>query len=279
MTPGIAGSTAAVVSRDAAEREDAGVSRDAADAAERSEAVTAALATVLDPELDRPVTELGFVRSVSIDGGHVTARLRLPTYFCAPNFAWLMVEDTRRVLAALPWATEVTVVLEDHFASDEINQGVAHGREFAEAFPLLSDPDRLDELRRTFLRKGALAAQARLGRRLTERGWTACQLAGARLHDLPDRLTTTLVRRRRALGLPADGVDPVFTDEHGHPVLAVDMEAHLRRCRTTAVGIGANTEICEGLLAARYGPASGSAAGFTATTPHDTTADTAGGAA
>ncbi|MER6978460.1 iron-sulfur cluster assembly protein [Streptomyces carpinensis] len=247
----------------------------AVEAAERSDAVTAALATVLDPELDRPITELGFVRSVSIDSGRVEARLRLPTYFCAPNFAWLMVEDARRMLAALPWVTDVTVVLEDHFASDEINQGVACGREFAEAFPLLSDPDRLGELRRTFLRKGCLAAQARLGRRLTGHGWTVRQMAEARLRDLPDRLTVTLVRRRRALGLPADGVDPVFTDEQGRPVLPVDMEAHLRRCRTTAVGIGANTEICEGLLATRYG----TAAGTTAVALDNTRADSAGGAA
>ncbi|MGW0814544.1 iron-sulfur cluster assembly protein [Streptomyces viridiviolaceus] len=225
-----------------------------AEAADRSEAVTAALATVLDPELDRPITELGFVRSVGIDAGHVEARLRLPTYFCAPNFAWLMVEGARRALAALPWATEVTVVLEDHFASDEINHGVARGQEFAEAFPQLADPDRLEELRRTFLRKGFLAVQERLGRRLTDHGWTARQMAEARLADLPDRLITTLVRRRRTLGLPADGSDPVFTDEHGRAVLPAGMEAHLRRCRTVSVGIAANTEMCEGLLATRYGP-------------------------
>lgn len=222
--------------------------------AERSQAVTAALGTVLDPELDRAITELGFVRSVSVDGGRVEARLRLPTYFCAPNFAWLMVEGARRALAALPWVTEVTVVLEDHFSSDEINHGVACGQEFAEAFPLLSDPDRLEELRRTFLRKGFLAVQERLGRRLTDHGWTARQMAEARLSDLPDRLTTTLVRRRKALGLPAAGGDPVFTDERGRAVLSADMDAHLRRCRTTAVGIAANTEMCEGLLATRYGP-------------------------
>ncbi|WP_262704323.1 MULTISPECIES: iron-sulfur cluster assembly protein [Streptomyces] len=223
-------------------------------AAERSEAVTAALATVPDPELDRPITELGFVRSVSVDGGRVEARLRLPTYFCAPNFAWLMVEGARRALAGLPWATEVTVVLEDHFSSDEINHGVACGQEFAEAFPLLSDPGRLEELRRTFLRKGLLAVQERLGRRLTDHGWTAGQMAEARLGDLPERLTTTLVRRRKALGLPAADGDPVFTDERGRAVLPAGMEAHLLRCRTTAVGIAANTEICEGLLVTRYGP-------------------------
>ena len=49
--------------------------------------VAAALATVVDPELDQPITELGFVRSVRIDDAGVTVHLRLPTSFCAPNFS------------------------------------------------------------------------------------------------------------------------------------------------------------------------------------------------
>lgn len=55
--------------------------------------VLAALDTVMDPELDQPVTTLGFVRSVVIKDGAVTVHLRLPTAFCAPNFAYLMVAD------------------------------------------------------------------------------------------------------------------------------------------------------------------------------------------
>ena len=50
----------------------------------RQEAVTAALAVVNDPELDEPITDLGFVRSVAIDGSSVTVHLRLPTSFCSP---------------------------------------------------------------------------------------------------------------------------------------------------------------------------------------------------
>ncbi|GGJ06984.1 iron-sulfur cluster assembly protein [Streptomyces brasiliensis] len=224
------------------------------DAVDRVTAVNAALAAVLDPELDRPITDLGFVRAVSVGAdGAVEARLRLPTYFCAPNFAWLMVEDARRALAGLTWAGRCTVVLEDHFASDEINQGVDCGKSFAETFPGLADAGRLEELRAVFLRKGHLAAQAGLGRRLLERGWTIRQLAEARLGDLPERLTVTLRRRRTALGLPADATAPLFTDDHGHAVPAVGLERHLRRGRTAAVGIGTNTELCEGLLATRYG--------------------------
>jgi metal-sulfur cluster biosynthetic enzyme len=223
------------------------------EATARSGEVTAALAGVLDPELDRPITELGFVRSVSVDGGRVQARLRLPTYFCAPNFAWLMVEDARRALGRLDWAHEVEVVLEDHFAADEINHGVSCGSGFADAFPALADPDRLDELRAVFLRKGLLAAQSRLGRRLVERGWTVQQLAEAKLGDLPGRLGLPLLRRRRALRIAAGAGDPVFVDDSGRAVPASGIEDHLRRGRIAGVGIEANGEMCEGLLAVRYG--------------------------
>ncbi|MGW5276219.1 iron-sulfur cluster assembly protein [Streptomyces sp. NPDC004044] len=228
------------------------------EAVDRVTAVNAALATVLDPELDRPITDLGFVRAVSVSAdGSVEARLRLPTYFCAPNFAWLMVEDARRSLAGLSWAGECRVILEDHFASDEINEGVGCGKAFAEAFPGLADPDRMEELRVVFLRKGHLAAQARLGRRLLERGWTLRQLADAVLGDLPERLTVTLRKRRSLLGLPAHPGAPLFADEQGNAVPTVALERHLRRGRTAGVGIEANTQVCEGLLATRYGTAEG----------------------
>jgi len=54
----------------------------------------AALGTVRDPELDEPITALGFVSACSLAAdGTAEVRLRLPTYFCAPNFAYLMVAD------------------------------------------------------------------------------------------------------------------------------------------------------------------------------------------
>lgn len=225
-----------------------------AEAVDRVTAVNTALAAVLDPELDRPITDLGFVRAVSVAAdGSVEARLRLPTYFCAPNFAWLMVEDARRALAALSWARKCTVVLEDHFASEEINRGVGCGKSFAEAFPGLADTDRMEELRAVFLRKGHLAAQAGLGRRLLERGWSMRQLAGAVLGDLPERLTVTLRRRRALLGLPSGATAPLFLDDEGRAVPAAGLERHLLYGRTASVGISTNTEYCEGLLATRYG--------------------------
>jgi metal-sulfur cluster biosynthetic enzyme len=216
-----------------------------------------ALGTVHDPELDRAITELGFVTEASVredaaSGCTVLVRLRLPTYFCAPNFAYLMVADAHEAVGAIPGVQKAEVRLEDHFAADEINSGVAAQAGFARSFPRHAKREPA-ELRLIFRRKGYLAAQGRLGKRLTELGWTTRQMAEARLRDLSDRLTAPLVRRRRALGLPTGGDEPVFTDEHGRRVLPGDMETHLKRGRTTAVGIGVNTEMCGGLLATRYG--------------------------
>jgi hypothetical protein len=56
--------------------------------------VLRALDDVRDPELDEPLTSLGFVATCTVsEQGDAKVRLRLPTYFCAPNFAFLMVAD------------------------------------------------------------------------------------------------------------------------------------------------------------------------------------------
>src|SRR4029077_7371817 len=92
----------------------------------RSEAVLRALETVRDPELDEPITSLGFVASCTVSAdGDAEVRLRLPTYFCAPNFAYLVVADAYDAVSVLPGVRRTSVGLEDHFASDVINDGGA----------------------------------------------------------------------------------------------------------------------------------------------------------
>ena len=70
------------------------------------EAVLDALSAVRDPELDEPLPALGFVASVRVHGPRAQVRLRLPTYFCAPNFAYLMVADARAAGLAVPGVEE-----------------------------------------------------------------------------------------------------------------------------------------------------------------------------
>ncbi|MDP8977410.1 MAG: iron-sulfur cluster assembly protein, partial [Actinomycetota bacterium] len=110
-----------------------------------------ALAGVRDPELDEPITELGFVAAVEVEGDTARVRLRLPTYFCAPNFAYLMVADAHAALLGVAGVRHAEVGLDDHFASGRINAGVAGSRGFAATFDGLADGE-LDELRRLFRR-------------------------------------------------------------------------------------------------------------------------------
>ncbi len=59
---------------------------------------------VYDPELDQPLTELGFIDHTKIDGNQVQVVFRLPTYWCSPNFAFIMAEDIRTSISQLEWS-------------------------------------------------------------------------------------------------------------------------------------------------------------------------------
>src|ERR1700692_2769568 len=99
------------------------------------ERLLAALEGVRDPELAEPITSLGFFSACTLSAdGVARVRLRLPTYFCAPNFAFLMVADAYDAVSALPGVRRAEVVLEDHFASAAINGGVAAQAGFARSF-------------------------------------------------------------------------------------------------------------------------------------------------
>src|SRR3954451_7787177 len=169
----------------------------------RHDQAYAALGTVVDPELDEPITELGFVRSLVITGDDVEVHLRLPTSFCAPNFAYLMASDAKDVLVALPWTERVVVQLDDHHDSDLINAGLAADAGYRGTFGHEAEKD-LDELRTTFRRKAHTAAMERcltaLLRAQPDR--EVASLGEATLGDLPPgEHTEALLRRRRSIGL------------------------------------------------------------------------------
>ncbi|WP_292653022.1 iron-sulfur cluster assembly protein [Nocardioides sp.] len=66
----------------------------------------AALHAVVDPELDEPITDLGFVRSLTVSSTapvEIEVHLRLPTSFCSPNFAYLMASDSKDVRCLVHW--------------------------------------------------------------------------------------------------------------------------------------------------------------------------------
>src|SRR6516165_8552498 len=217
-------------------------------------AVLAALEAVRDPELDEPITSLGFVSSCTASAeGEARVRLRLPTYFCAPNFAFLMVADAYDAVSALPGVHSTEVVLEDHFASDAINGGVAARAGFARSFDGEAVGE-LHDLRADFLRKAVMAGTDQVCRPLLAAGADPPRLLDMALGDLPPSAPLERLRQRRAeLGLPAgDDAPLVIEPATGARVSPDALPLHLQRARVTRVSIESNGSICRGMLRHRY---------------------------
>jgi metal-sulfur cluster biosynthetic enzyme len=198
-----------------------------------------ALGSVYDPELDEPITTLGFVGACTVEGGDVAVRLRLPTPQCAPNFAFLMAADAAAAIRAVAGVRAVSVVLEDHYTGDEINAAVARGDGFDGAFPGETGGD-LRALRELFQRKALMAHQSRLRSPATTLG----ELAG------PD--AERCRELRRALGIDASDDAPAFVTGDGAPVAPSDAR-FWRMASLTALSLEANGGICRNLLKIRYG--------------------------
>ena len=214
----------------------------------------AALETVRDPELDEPITALGFVASATVSAaGDAQVRLRLPTYFCAPNFAYLMVADAYDAVTALPGVRRAEVVLDEHFASDAINGGVAAQAGFARSFDGEAVGE-LHQLRADFLRKAVMAGTDQVCRPLAAAGASPDRLRTLTLGELPPSRPLDRLRQRRAeLGLPAgDDATLLIDPATGGPVPADAVPLHLRKARITRVSLDANGSICRGMLRHRY---------------------------
>lgn len=216
--------------------------------------VRRALDGVIDPELDEPITQLGFVRSIDITSNRVEVHLRLPTSFCAPNFAYLMASDAKDALVALPGIEKVVVELEDHHDSDIINRGLAADAGYVGTFRHEALHD-LDELRATFQRKAHTAAMERA---LTALLWARPDLPVTKIGtvviaDLPDDdVTASLLRRRTSIGLDNHPLAPVLVDAHGQTYAPDEVPMALRRARSTRISIDGNAHFCRGLLRTRY---------------------------
>jgi metal-sulfur cluster biosynthetic enzyme len=227
--------------------------------ADRVSEVLARLATVNDPELDESVVELDFVTDVTVDGdGAVSLSFRLPTYWCAANFAFIMAEDMRNAVAALPWVTRVNVALGEHMYAETINRGIAETQSFETAFGDEANGN-LAEVRRTFLVKAFQRRQVALADHLLAAGYTPEALAGLSIGALRTCTNTpegqALVRRyldRRAVVGAADDEASAFVDEHGASVAPEAFRPHLRALRRVAVNVEFNGALCRGLLAARF---------------------------
>jgi metal-sulfur cluster biosynthetic enzyme len=217
--------------------------------------VLEALGEVHDPELDEPITTLGFVTSCeTTPDGDVEVVLALPTPQCAPNFAFLMAADARRVVRRVPEVREVTIRLHDHYTGDEINGAVNRGDGFTGAFPGETADDELDALRELFLRKAFVGRQSRICESLLRRGLTPAEIAAQRVADLPDgRDARRCLELRRALGLSHGPDDPAFMLPSGAPVQPDEFTRWLRTARLVRLNLELNGGICRSLLRVHRG--------------------------
>jgi metal-sulfur cluster biosynthetic enzyme len=226
---------------------------------ERQAAVWACLQGVTDPELDESVTELNFVTKAEVDPeNRVHIEFRLPTYWCAANFSFLMADDMRRAVGALDWVEGVSVVLGEHMYADQINAGLAKGLSFQETFGAEADGG-LDDLRQTFLVKAFQRRQAALLSHLAGIGHppeTVVSLTLVELESLPcDDEGARLVRRyleRRAVVGPVGSDTLAFVDKAGARLKAGNLSAYLSGLRRFSVNAEFNGALCRGLLSVRF---------------------------
>jgi metal-sulfur cluster biosynthetic enzyme len=233
-----------------------------------------AIADVLDPELDESLVNLGFIDSVQIDGDSVTVAFKLPTYWCAPNFAYLMAADLRSCVQSIPGVRAVRILLLDHCTSEEVSSGVNAGQSFSEAFPEESEDD-LEALRQTFLRKGFLMRQDMLLRRLLKAGLDEETLLSLCVADLAideerqyvfvktpaaivqieriAHVAQAYLRRMAALGFSHGPQDQLFVDDRGRPIAVGELHDYLRHSRSVRMNILFNTVFCSDMFQTRYG--------------------------
>ncbi len=219
------------------------------------------VARVTDPELDEPVTEMGFVERIDIgDDGSVELDFRLPTYWCSPNFAFLMLDGVREALESLSWRPRFRITLHDHLFADEVNKGVAAGKRFQEIFDSLSPDQDLSALRRKFLEKAFQKRQEAAFLGLRDAGWAdddilALDCAALDRANVGPELTVRLARYREAMRARFSHFcagSPAFVAWNGTPLQASELSAYLAALRAVRINMEFNGALCRGLKQTRY---------------------------
>jgi hypothetical protein len=153
----------------------------------------------------------------------------------------------------VPGVRRARVVLDDHYASDEINSGVNEEKGFDGTFPDETESPNLEELRGLFRRKSFVARQEKLCRALLAEGYSSGELAEMRLGEATSSAAfEKYLERRKELGLDVSPEAPLLVDPDGKRVPKEAVLQHLRFARTVRVSIEGNAELCRGLLATRY---------------------------
>ncbi len=217
------------------------------------------LETVVDPELDEAVTDMGFISNIEVDEKNcVHIGFRLPTYWCAANFAFMMADDMRTALRALPWVADTDIVLGEHMYADAINRGVSQGLSFQDTFGDEANGD-LDEVRRTFLVKAFQRRQEALINHFLKAGHTADAIVGSSIDGLKAlasddegaKLTARYLERRGVIAA-FSGASPAFLAADAKGIQASELTSYLAGLRRVRANAEFNGALCRGLLAVRF---------------------------
>jgi len=221
------------------------------------------LEQVTDPELDESIIDMGFVERVKVtqDKKLVEVEFRLPTYWCSPNFAFLMAFDIRLSIAALPWVQAVNVQLNDHCFADKVIEGVNGDRDFSDVFAKYCDGDDLNAVREKFLEKAFIRRQETLLLGLRQCGVSETDIVGMKLETLDatsfqgeeeakqkPRYRSLLLER----GLAAQPTDLAFRTWEGDPLTVAGLREYLGRLRSVRINMEFNGALCRGLQSTRY---------------------------
>lgn len=224
--------------------------------------VWACLDRVMDPELDEPITDMGFVEQVLVDDtAGVTVRFRLPTYWCSPNFAFLMAQGIKREVDALPWVNSSNVWLEDHVAADEMNAAVNDGGSFSDVFTELRGGEDLDALREKFDRKAFQRRQEVVIKALIAEGRSTEDILatplGALLEIIFDdaedmRQTERYLDLLQSKRLATKPDDMAFPTCEGTAVTKLGFKAYMDLLRSVRINMEFSGSLCRGLKRSRY---------------------------
>ncbi len=221
------------------------------------------LSAVTDPELDEPITDMGFVERLDVSrGGEVVIDFRLPTYWCSPNFAFLMADGIRTAALAPAWVQGVQVRLLDHCFADRVNAAVNGAVPFETVFAEMTDGADLSEVREKFREKAFLRRQESVILGLKAMGWAAAQITSMTLAqmdalNLGNQPEAAAQKPRYREILVGDGLaclpdDAAFVTWHGDAITAEGLADHLMRLRAIRINMEFNGAMCRGLAAARY---------------------------
>lgn len=235
------------------------------------ERILRALSTVTDPELDEPITDLGFVKDLSVsEEGEVSLDLVTSTFWCSPNFVYLMLEEARDVVARIPGITAVRVHLEGHHDANRINSGINSRQSFSECYASEAHGD-LDELNRMIrtraLRSRLYSMAAAMGRS----GVAAADLLDVSRSDIAAEGDSFLVTSRGVAHRISDPADVqrvarylsfldglgradgplVIWDLDGTRPQEAELTSMLTLARASQSNFSLNAELCRALLSAR----------------------------